>query len=74
MAHAALAPCRVHKNATHGLGRSGEEVPAPVEVLTADEPQVRLVDQGRCVQRLAELLLRHPHGGEAAQFVVHERE
>jgi hypothetical protein len=42
--------------------------------LIADQPQVRLVDEGRGLERLAGGFGRHPRGGELAQLVVHERQ
>ena len=47
----------IHEDAAHGLGRGGEEVTASVELLVTDETQVRLVDQGGGLQRLAGLLV-----------------
>ena len=50
----------VDENPPHGLGGGGKEV-APSVPLDArvipDEPQVRLVDEGGCLERLARLLL-----------------
>ena len=40
----------------------------------ADEPEVRLVDQGGGLEGLARLLGGQPGGGELAQLVVDERE
>ena len=39
-----------------------------------DQPQVRLVDQGRGLERLAGLLLRQLPGGQLAQLVVDQRQ
>ncbi len=39
-----------------------------------DQPEIRLVDQGRGLERLPGLLLRQLHGGQLAQFVVDERQ
>ncbi len=39
-----------------------------------DQAQVRLVDQGRRLKRLARLLLCHPLGREPAQLVVNQRQ
>ena len=67
----------VDENAAHGLGGGGEEVAAAVPVPLfpwADQAQVRLVDQGRRLQRLAGLLTCHPLGREPAQLVVHQRQ
>jgi hypothetical protein len=47
---------------------------APAGVHRADELQIRLVDQGRGLERLARLLLRQLLHRELAQLVLHERE
>ena len=55
-----LAAGVLDEDAAHGLGRGGEEVAAAVPVLrrvAADQPEVRLVDQGRGLERLPGLLL-----------------
>ena len=41
---------------------------------TSDQPQVRLVDQGRGLQRLAGLLLGQLLRRQLAQFVVDQRQ
>jgi len=69
-----LRPCVIDEYPPHGLGGGGEEVPAPVERLVADEPQVRLVDEGGGVQGVAGGLGGHAYGGEGPQLVVHEWE
>src|SRR5262249_23152983 len=54
-----------------------EEMPArvpPPHLLLAHEPKVRLVDQGRGLERLLRSLLSQPLGGEPAQFVVDQRQ
>ena len=43
-------------------------------LLGADEPQVRLVDQGGGLERLAGLLLRELLGGQLAELVVDQRQ
>ena len=45
-----------------------------VRLLAADQPEVRLVDQGGGLERLPRLLVGQPGGGEPAQLVVDERE
>jgi hypothetical protein len=71
-----LAARILDEDATHGLGRRGEEVaPAvPARVGRADQAEVRLVDQGGGLQRLPGPLPGQPRGGEPAQLVVDERE
>jgi hypothetical protein len=49
-------------------------VAAAVESLIAGQPQVRLVDEGRGLERLAGGFGLHPCGGELPQLVVHERQ
>jgi hypothetical protein len=53
---------------------AGEEVPATVEVLIPDQPQVRLVDEGGGVEGLAGGFGGHACGGELPQLVVDERQ
>jgi hypothetical protein len=64
-------PGVVDEDAPHRFRRSGEDVPAAVEVLVANEPQVRLVDQGGCVEGVAGGFGRHVRGGELPQFVMY---
>src|SRR6516162_366335 len=52
-----LAASVVDEDEAHGFGGSGEEVSATRELPVADKPQVRLMDQGRGIKRLAGLLL-----------------
>ena len=46
----------VDQNAPHRFRRGGEEVAAVVEVLVADQTQVRLVDQGGGVEGVPGIL------------------
>ena len=64
----------VDQNPPHRFGRGGEEVAAAVEVLVADQPQVRLVDQGGGVEGVPGVLRGHPRGRELPQLVVDERQ
>jgi hypothetical protein len=48
-------------------------VPAIVELLLADEAQIRFVDERRGVERLARLLTSKVRRGEPAQFIVDQR-
>ena len=64
----------IDQHPPHGLGGGREEVPAALEPLVADQPQVRLVDEGRGLKRLPGRFGRHPRGGELPQLVVHERQ
>ncbi len=79
-AAAALAcrfvPGAVDQNPPHGFGRRREEMAATIPTLSvvrADQPQVRLVNQRRGLQRLAWLLPRKPLGRQMAQLVVDQR-
>ena len=68
---ASLAAGLVDQDAAHRLGRGGEEVAPAVPVLGlvhVDQPEIRLVDQGRGLERLAGLLLGQLLGGQAAQL------
>ena len=59
----------------HRLGGDGEEVGA-VHVgllLLSGQPQPSLVHQRRRLERVPRRLLGHLVGGEATQFLVHER-
>jgi cell wall assembly regulator SMI1 len=74
---ALLRPFRpgvIDENPPHGFGGSGEEVPATVELLIADQPQVSFVNQGGRVEGMAGGFGRHPSGGKLPQLVVDERE
>ena len=65
------------QDAAHGLGGRGEEVTTalpPLDVIRADQTEIRLVHQRRGLEGLARLLLRQPLLGEAAQLAVDERQ
>jgi hypothetical protein len=49
-------------------------MPPPVELLVTDQAEVRLVDEGRGLERLPGTLRGDARGGELAQFLVDERE
>jgi hypothetical protein len=72
-----LAAGGLDQDATHGLGRRGEEVspavPSPVRV-AADQSQVGLVHQSRGLERLTRRLSRQLPSGQPAQLVVDQRE
>ena len=74
---ALLAPGAVDEDAAHGLGGGGEEVAPAVPAVVvrgADQPEVRLVDQGGGFECLAWGFGRHSRSRELPQLVVHERE
>jgi hypothetical protein len=64
----------VDQNEAHGLGSGGEKMPPAAEPLIADQAQVRLVDEGGGLERLAGGFGRHPCGGSSPPLVVHERQ
>jgi hypothetical protein len=72
-----LAAGLLDEDAAHGLSGGGEEVAAAVPGLRrfgVHQAQVRLVDQGGGLERLARLLLRHPLGRQLTQLVVDQRQ
>src|SRR5262249_41221453 len=65
------------EDAAHRLGRRGEEVTTAVpalDLVSINQPEVRLVDQGRGLERLSRPLLGHLLGRQLAEFVVHQRQ
>jgi hypothetical protein len=74
MLPAGLAARVLDEDAAHGLGGGGEEMTAtaPARVLRPDQPQIRLVHQGRRLERLAGLLLRQLLCRQLAQLVVNQ--
>ena len=68
--HAGFASGLIHEDLPHGLGCRREEVPAaaPVRLVAIDEPQVGLMDQSRCLQRVAWWDLGHPGTGQSAEL------
>src|SRR5581483_8935946 len=69
---AALAPRVVDEDLSHHLRRQGEEAAAvaDVEAAGARQPQPRLVDQRRGLQRVLHALARHRRAGQLAQLGV----
>ena len=70
-------PGLLDQNPPHRLGCSGEEMPTAVPVLSLfriHEPEIGFMDQGRGLQRLAGILLRHLLRRQLPQFVVNERQ
>jgi NhaP-type Na+/H+ or K+/H+ antiporter len=67
----------VEQNAPHRFGGSAKKMSAAVPGLfalaRADQPQVRLVDQCRGLQRLARSFLGEALGGKLAQLFIHQR-
>jgi hypothetical protein len=71
-----LASGGLHHDPPHGLRGGSEEVAArvPRPLFSADQPKVRLVDQGGRLKGVAGRLGGQAGGGEAAQFVVNQRQ
>ena len=72
-----LAACLVDEDAAHGLGGGTEEVGTAVPFLTlisAKEPEVRLVHKSSSLEGLARLLEGQLLGGQFAQFLVDQRQ
>jgi hypothetical protein len=46
----------------------------PFHLSDVDEPHKGFVDQRRCLQRMANTLVRHMPPRESPQFLVHERD
>ena len=68
---------RIDEDPPHRFGRGGEKMPAAVPHLhlgRVDEAQVRLVHEGRRLERLVGPLLADLAGGERAQLLVHQRQ
>ena len=66
-------PGVVDEDAAHGFGGGGEEVAAAVPGLglaRAHESEIRLMDEGRGLERLAGLFLSESLGREFTEFLV----
>ena len=74
--HAQPAPGAINQDMAHGFGGGAEEMPPvfPSLFFIAQQAQVRLVDQGRGLQRLARRLERHLMRRQFSEFFVHEGE
>jgi hypothetical protein len=64
----------IDEHSPHRFGRRREKVPAAIEVLVPDEPQIGFVDQGGGVEGVTGILGGHPRCRELPQLVVNERE
>jgi hypothetical protein len=69
-----LAPRRFDEDAAHGLGGGRHFLAAVGKVLIPDQPQVRLMDEGRCLQRLPRLFAGQLCRRQPAQLVVDKRQ
>ena len=67
-------PGGLDEDSPHGFSRGREEVPATVELLVPDQPQIGLVNKCRGVERVPRRFSRHAGGRELSQLVVDERE
>src|SRR5262249_22520794 len=73
MAQPTLVPGPLHQDAPHRLGGGGEEVAAILPgraVAVADQPEVRLVDQGRRLESLPRRLADELGLGEPAPLLI----
>ena len=70
-----LAARVVHQDAPHHLRRDAEEVRAvlPLDAPLADQLEVRLVDERRALQRVADRFSRQVPSRNRAQLLVDER-
>ena len=62
-----LASGVLDEDPAHRFGRRGKKMAATIPGLLGigpDETNIRLMDQGGCLQRLASSLVRQPGGGE----------
>ena len=66
----------VHEDAAHQPRRHGEEVDAvlPVDLLRANQAEIRLVDERGRLQAVANPLARHAAFGDAVQLAMNERD
>jgi hypothetical protein len=58
----------------HRFGSCRKEMPSTVELLIAQQPQVRFMDQPCGVQRMVRTLLRHSRRCQLSQLVIHQRQ
>jgi hypothetical protein len=65
----------INQNAAHQLCRDRKEVSAvvPLYMLLLDEPEVRFIDQSRCLQRVANMFSTHIAISHPAQFPINQR-
>jgi len=72
----ALPPsCVFDKNAPHCLGSRRKEVSAIGELLNLggiDQPQIRLMHEGRAIERLTRFLTCHLLVRQPAQLIIHQ--
>ena len=70
------APGMLHQDAAHHLGSQSEEVRSilPVGVALADQPKIRLVDQGSGLKDVPGTLAPKPSRRPAAKLLVHYRD
>jgi hypothetical protein len=66
----------IDEDATHHLRRHAEEVGAilPDHALLSNQAQIRLMNQGRRLQRVARMLLTQVPGGAPSQFLLDQRQ
>jgi len=71
-----LAAGMVNENAAHALGSGAKEVRAvlPGQVPGSNKPQPSFVDERGGLQRMTGGFVRHLVRGEAAEFLIDQRE
>ena len=60
------------KRLFHGCGCEEVGPTVPMLVIRSDEPNIRLVNKGRGLERLARLLVRELLRGQAPQLVINQ--
>jgi hypothetical protein len=65
----------IHEDAAHDASRHCEEMRPvlPLDVCAFDQPQIRLVDENRCLEAVTRALSRHAAPRDPMQFPVDER-
>jgi len=66
----------LNEKPSHGIGRGAEEMSPAVPMLRPldiHQPQVHLVDQGRCLEGLARPLLSHLVSRKFTQRIIDQR-
>jgi hypothetical protein len=68
--------CPLDEDTTHRFGGGGKEMPSAVPFLNlgiVHEAQIRLMDQRRCLKRLARRFVSHLLSRQPAQLIVNQR-
>jgi hypothetical protein len=72
----AFRPRGIHQNAAHHPRRHRDEMHAilPLDLGDLNQPEIRLVDQGGCLQRMVATFVTHVPARDAVQLLVDERQ